>query len=127
VTLHARSLERARPVAAALGVSCAPLEGLEAGRHRLIINATPLGLHAGDASPVPAAVFDARTVAFDMIYDPAETDFLAGARAAGAETIPGREMLISQALVQFRLFTGEEATYEELEASFIEAQRARRG
>jgi len=126
VKLYARSLERARPVAARLQVSCAPLDALEAGSHRLIINATPLGLHAGDPSPVPATVFDARTIAFDMVYDPPDTPFLEGAKAAGAATIPGREMLIAQALVQFRLFTGAEATAEEMEASFVEAQRARR-
>ena len=61
-----------------------------------------------------------------MVYDPPDTPFLEGAKAAGAATIPGREMLIAQALVQFRLFTGAEATAEEMEASFVEAQRARR-
>jgi shikimate 5-dehydrogenase len=36
-------------------------------------------------------------------------------------------MLVCQGLAQFRLFTGEEATFEEFEASFIRGQEARKG
>jgi shikimate dehydrogenase len=61
-----------------------------------------------------------------MIYDPPETPFLRAARAAGATTIPGREMLICQALVQFRLFSGTEATHEEFEAAFQRGLGARK-
>ncbi len=125
VTIYFRNPARGRPVAGALGVDASPIEQLTAGRHQLIVNATPLGMHAGDASPVPASVFDPGTWAFDMIYDPPGTPFLEAARAAGGRIIPGREMLICQALVQFRLFTGREATYEELEASFLRAQASR--
>ncbi|HVR76603.1 MAG TPA: type I 3-dehydroquinate dehydratase [Planctomycetota bacterium] len=126
VTLYSRSIERGRPVAEALGVLSAPLGTLEEGRHGLIVNATPLGLRPGDPSPVPAEVFNPRTIAFDMIYEPPETPFLTAARSRGAPWIPGREMLLCQGLVQFRLFTGAEASYEELEAAFLDGQAARR-
>ena len=125
VTIYYRNRERGRPVAEALGVDSAPLPDLTAGRHQLIINATPLGMKAGDPSPAPPTVFDAHTTAFDMVYDPPETPFLEAARESGSGTIPGREMLICQGLVQFKLFTGEEATYEELEAGFLNGQAAR--
>jgi 3-dehydroquinate dehydratase/shikimate dehydrogenase len=126
VTIYFRNPERGEPVARALGVDSAPLPNLAAGRHQLILNATPLGMKPGDLSPVPHDVFNADTTAFDMVYDPPETPFLAAAREAGSKTIQGREMLICQGLVQFQLFTGEEATYEELEAGFLSGQAARR-
>jgi 3-dehydroquinate dehydratase/shikimate dehydrogenase len=117
VTIYYRNPERGRPVATALGADSAPLGDLRAGRHQLIINATPLGLKPEDPSPVPPEVFDAQTTAFDMVYDPPETPFLLAARESKSGTIPGQEMLICQGQVQFQLFTGEEATYEELEAA----------
>jgi 3-dehydroquinate dehydratase/shikimate dehydrogenase len=126
VTLYFRNPARGGPVAAALGVEGLPLDRLRPGRHGLIINATPLGLRAGDPSPAPAAVFDEETAAFEMVYGPPETAFLAAARAAGARTaIRGGEMLVAQAIEQFRLFTGQEAAWEELETYFLEAQGRR--
>jgi shikimate 5-dehydrogenase len=126
VTIYYRNVAKGPPVAAALGAESLPLGELARGRHGLLVNATPLGLHTGDPSPVPASVFEAAGVAFDMVYDPPETAFLAAARAAGAATIPGREMLIAQAVVQFRLFTGAEASHEEFAGNFSEAIRRRR-
>jgi 3-dehydroquinate dehydratase/shikimate dehydrogenase len=120
VTLYFRNRERGKPVAEALGVPSKLLGELSPASHGLLINATPLGLHPGDPSPAPASVFKESTIAFDMVYGSAETPFLAAARSAGAQVIPGHEMLICQGLVQFRLFTGREATYEEFEATLKE-------
>ena len=126
VTMYYRNPQRGDPVAQSLEVRGQQLDTLHAGRHALLINATSLGLNASDPSPVDRAVFDTETLAFDMVYDPPETEFLRLAVAAGAETIPGREMLICQGLVQFRLFTGRDATYEEFETAFLQGQAARR-
>jgi 3-dehydroquinate dehydratase/shikimate dehydrogenase len=126
VTIYFRDPSRGGPVAAALGAAGLPLERLERGRQRLIVNATPLGLHENDPSPVPAGVFDGRTVAFDMVYGPPGTPFLEAARAGGAgATIGGAEMLVAQAIEQFRLFTGRDVTLEELEGHLREAERRR--
>jgi shikimate 5-dehydrogenase len=45
-------------------------------------------------------------VAYDLVYNPAETRFLREARAAGCETVGGLGMLVAQAEEQFRLWTG---------------------
>jgi 3-dehydroquinate dehydratase/shikimate dehydrogenase len=126
VVIYYRSRERGEPVALDLGVEGKVVADLAAGRHELLINATPLGLHAGDPSPVPAEVFARDTWAFDMVYDPPLTPFLLAARERGARLIPGREMLIAQAAVQFRIFTGEEVAPGELEAAFDRALARRR-
>ncbi|HZN60209.1 MAG TPA: type I 3-dehydroquinate dehydratase [Planctomycetota bacterium] len=125
--LYARNPERGAAVAKNLGVESRPLAELRRGGQGLILNATPLGLHESDPSPAPREAFEARTVAFDMVYGSERTAFLEAARAAGSILIPGREMLIRQALAQFRLFTGLEAELSEFEESFLAGQRARQG
>lgn len=127
-TIYYRSEERGAPVAAELGVPSRHLSELSPGSHGMIVNATPLGLKAGDPSPVPPKVFNSSTIAFDMIYDPPETPFLAAAASGGADLrIAGREMLICQGIVQFQLFTGKAVSYAEFEMSFLKAQKLRYG
>ncbi len=78
----------------------------------LIINATPLGLHGGEAMPADLleAVRDAQVSdAFDMVYRPLETPFLRAARGSGAHTVDGLTMLIGQARRSFALFFGAAA------------------
>jgi shikimate dehydrogenase len=76
-----------------------------------IVNASPLGMV--HASPMPPALLDALSraapgaTAFDMVYDPVETPFLAAARAAGHRTADGLLMLVGQARHAFALFFGE--------------------
>lgn len=73
----------------------------------LVINASPLGMRgqpplAFDWSHAPPG-----SIAYDIVTDPVETEFLNDARAAGHKTIDGLAMLIGQAAEAFRLFFGE--------------------
>lgn len=82
----------------------------------LIINATPLGLHGGEAMPAPLldAVAEASAgAAFDMVYLPLETPFLRAAAASGARSVDGLTMLIGQARRSFALFFGADAPLEQ--------------
>ncbi len=130
-TLYFRNMERGSPVAASLGVPGRPLAVLNPalcrGEHRVVINATSLGLKPGDPSPVDPGAFSRGLIAFEMIYEPAETRFLAAAAEAGTECIPGREMLVAQAVGQFKIFTGLDAGYEELEENFLRGIAIRHG
>ncbi|MES3154523.1 shikimate 5-dehydrogenase [Sphingomonas faeni] len=74
----------------------------------LLVNVTPLGMAGADAG---ALAFDAAAiarcrVAFDVVALPAETPFLAAARAAGKRVVTGAEVATLQALEQFVLYTG---------------------
>ena len=118
VTLYYRNPDRGAPVARDLGVAGKPLSEL-AGNERLIVNATPLGLKPGDASPIPEGVFTSDSIAFDMVYGTAVTPFIQAAQAAGATCIHGKEMLVEQGLVQFELFTGRRCSYETFETGLL--------
>lgn len=74
-----------------------------------LINTTSLGLKANDASPLPEACFAKNHAVYDSIYKPAETKFLALAKAAGAKTGNGLTMLLHQGNLAFqRWFPGTE-------------------
>lgn len=68
----------------------------ETAQRDIIINATSLGLKAGDALPLDDLNFKKEQVVSDIIMDPVETPFLAAARACGARIHPGLPMLQSQ-------------------------------
>jgi shikimate dehydrogenase len=64
-----------------------------------IVNCTPLGTHPDiDLHPdIPFLYLDSRHIAYDLIYNPAETRFLALANAQKVTTINGLRMLELQA------------------------------
>jgi shikimate dehydrogenase len=66
---------------------------------KIVINCTPLGTSPNtDAFPdLPYAFFTKQHIAFDLIYNPEETLFLQKAKAYGAVTKNGYEMLVFQA------------------------------
>ncbi|MBI4582456.1 MAG: type I 3-dehydroquinate dehydratase [Planctomycetes bacterium] len=130
-TLYFRNIERGRPVAEALGIPGHLIGDIRAGNHRVFINATPVGSQAGDPSPVPKEIFQGSAanprLAFEMVYEPAETRFLLDAREMGAEEISGREMLVAQGVAQFQLFTGATATEEEFSDHYRRGHALRHG
>ena len=72
----------------------------------LVINASPLGMRgqpelAFDWSHAPPGA-----IAYDIVTDPLETEFLRAAKAAGHPALDGFSMLIGQAARAFELFFG---------------------
>jgi len=80
-------------------------------RAGVIVQATPVGRN-GERHCLPWQRIShgdspqQSPVAFEMLYLPRETPFLAEARAAGCTAIEGWEMLLSQGVVAQRFFTG---------------------
>lgn len=72
----------------------------------LVVNASPLGMRgqpplAFDWSHAPPGA-----IAYDIVTDPLETEFLRNAGASGHQTIDGLAMLIGQAALAFEKFFG---------------------
>ncbi|MFV7235945.1 shikimate dehydrogenase family protein [Flavobacterium sp. ZB4R12] len=67
--------------------------------YQIIINSTPVGTSPNvDAFPlIPYEFFTNKHIAYDLIYNPAETQFLKKAAAQGAQIKNGLDMLIFQA------------------------------
>lgn len=105
----ARDPAKSSALAAEFGVRALPWEERAAARAGLVVNATPLGMlgERQHVSPLPEdADPDPDQIAYDLVYNPVRTRFLARAEAAGCRTIDGLEMFLHQAAEQFRLWTG---------------------
>jgi len=94
------------------GLECAA--GFPGGGVDLVLNATSLGLKAGDGLPLDAGVFPLARArfAYDMIYRPSETPFLRAAKEAGLRTANGMGMLLHQGAAALEIWTGMEAPVE---------------
>lgn len=68
----------------------------------LLIQTTSLGLKSTDPQVIPDACFLPHHCAYDTIYQPPETPFLASARRAGCRTDNGLSLLIHQGAIAFQ-------------------------
>jgi shikimate dehydrogenase len=79
----------------------------------IILHCTSVGMHPKEhASLVPPDLFRSGQVVFDIVYNPLETKLLKDAKAKGLKIIPGVEMFVNQAVLQFERFTGVDAPVE---------------
>jgi 3-dehydroquinate dehydratase/shikimate dehydrogenase len=111
VTLFARNVEKAMPVAEKFGAGCKHLDGASFSGFELVVNATPLGMRGEmeDETPAFSGQLRGARLAYDLNYNPQETRFLSEARRAGCDQLGGLQMLVAQAAEQFRLWTGQAA------------------
>lgn len=113
LTIYARDLHKAQPLADEFKTRIAALDGF-AGDADIVINCTPIGMlhHSEGQSPLPAESLAGVKLVYDLIYTPEETALLRDARKAGCQTLGGLAMLVGQAAEQFRLWTGLDASAE---------------
>lgn len=79
----------------------------------IVIQATPVGMAPNvDATLVPKELWRSGQVAFDLVYNPAETMYLKDAKEAGAVPLNGMLMLVNQGAEQIRRWSGQEPPVE---------------
>ena len=73
----------------------------------LIVQTTSVGMHPFESSdPLPFYEFSGEELVYDIVYAPPETVLLKRAKRAGCRALNGERMLLEQAYLQFRIFTG---------------------
>jgi shikimate dehydrogenase len=72
----------------------------------IIVNATPVGMTGKGGCPIPSDWLLPGQFVYDTIYTPAETQFLAEAKARGCRVQNGLGMLVRQGAKAFELWTG---------------------
>jgi shikimate dehydrogenase len=79
--------------------------------HEIIIQGTPVGMypHGEAETTIPKELLHPNQVVFDMVYRPLKTRLIRAAEEVGCRTIPGLEMLVNQAVLQFEAWTGVSA------------------
>jgi shikimate dehydrogenase len=81
-----------------------PADDLSALEADLAVNATPLGLHLGD--PLPPTAGARYRAALDLVYSPADTEWVRRCRVEGIPAADGKEMLLGQGAAAFRRWWG---------------------
>jgi shikimate dehydrogenase len=131
VTIAARRPEQARALIAQFSDHASNLIRIEFDANdfrsavyglSLVINATPAGMFpAVEDSPWPAGIpLPRRAVFYDLVYNPRETKFVLDARFAGLRAFTGLGMLVEQAALAFKTWTGFDVPRELLIAAMEE-------
>lgn len=87
----------------------------EIARAKVLVNATAVGMAAGE-TPIPAELLSPDLLVMDLIYNPAQTQLLKDAQAAGDTVLGGELMLLQQGARAFELWTGKPAPMEVMQA-----------
>ncbi|HVS01321.1 MAG TPA: type I 3-dehydroquinate dehydratase [Thermoanaerobaculia bacterium] len=108
VTLTNRNPSRGWVVAEELQLPFVPLTAFDPGGYSIVVHATSLGREETDLLPFAVERLHPAAVLVDLVYGSRPTRLGRAAGARGVEVIDGREVLLHQALAQFRLMTGRE-------------------
>lgn len=91
----------------------------------VLINCTSIGLNDPSGRvPVDFNTVPPSCVVADVVFNPAETQFLKAAKARGCKTLDGLGMLVNQGAIAFRTWTGVEpnrAVMRDAVEEFLEA------
>lgn len=81
------------------------LTGEVIANNRLIINTTPVGTQSAEVPCIPYEFFTENHAAIDLVYNPAQTEFLKKAAARKAYTENGADMLRKQAEASWKIWS----------------------
>lgn len=110
VTIHNRTLHKAETLAKRFDCHAADLTDASIANADIICNATLVGMNPHESEmPINADLLSSRQIVFEAIYNPYETRLVKEAKKCGAQVIHGTEMLLYQAMSQFKLYTGQPA------------------
>ncbi len=109
ITVTSRNPEAAEVLAKTLNGKWIAWEDRHNIQPSILVNGTPIGMFPDvDSSPFKTNKLSNDTLVFDTVYNPEQTLFIKGARAAGCQVITGLQMFVRQAAYQYRLYTGLE-------------------
>ena len=110
VTILSRTVGKAKSLADYFGCGYGPLSKLKDMDYDILINTTSVGMHPNaDESVIPSNLIKKNSVVFDIVFNPFKTKLLKDAEKKNCRIIPGFEMLVYGAMLQFRLWTNKNA------------------
>jgi 3-dehydroquinate dehydratase/shikimate dehydrogenase len=119
VTITNRNKDRGSNLARDVGCRYVEWPRRMATLSDVLINCTPVGMFPEvDDIPIPPGYLREGMVVFDTIYNPENTLLIKEARVRGCIVVSGVDMFVRQAILQFQIFTEQEAP-EELMAKVV--------
>ena len=89
-----------------------------ASEYRFIINSTSVGLK-NEPSPISTDTINEKSIVYDIVYMPMNTDLIKKSKEKGATIIYGYEMLLGQAAKAFEIWHGIEAPYDAMKRTVL--------
>ncbi len=94
------------------GYQYCPWEQREHQDINILVNCTPIGMYPNvDKAPISKTALHAGMIVFDAVYNPEYTWLIRMAKEQGCIVVPGMEMFVGQAILQFKYFTNEKASF----------------
>ena len=122
VVIASRTISRSQALARRLGCSAEEWGNRHRIEPELLVNCTPVGMHPNvDATPFEKHYLKPHMIVFDTVYNPENTLLIKEATARGCRLVTGVEMFVRQAQLQFELFTGKQASAEQMRESLKRA------
>ncbi|HET9008803.1 MAG TPA: shikimate dehydrogenase [Nitrosarchaeum sp.] len=125
ITIANRTLANAKTMAEfsnKIGLKASAIKidevGNTAKNYDVIVNATSIGLK-NESCPISLEGINSKTIVYDIVYMPINTDFLKKAKEKGAIIIYGYEMLLGQATRAFEIWHGMEAPYNAMKKALL--------
>ena len=125
ITIANRTLKNATNLsefAKKIGLNTSPKKIEEIEQHienyDIIINSTSLGLK-NELSPISFEGVNQKTIVYDIVYAPMNTDFIKKAKEKKLEVIYGYEMLLGQATRAFEIWHGMKAPYNAMKKALL--------
>jgi shikimate dehydrogenase len=121
ISISNRNIRRAQELAASVGGLGFGLQEVEmlVPQADIIINATTVGMKAGEGRLFAGRLLHSGQAVFDIIYN-RQTELLLDARAAGALAIDGVMMLVYQGAKALEIWTGKKAPVAVMEKAVRE-------
>jgi len=125
ITIANRTLENASSLskfAKMIGLNSNAMETKDvmdtAKDYDIIVNATSVGLR-NEPSVISLQGINEKTIVYDIVYMPMNTDFIKKAKAKNAIVIYGYEMLLGQAVRAFEIWHNMEAPYNAMKKALL--------
>ena len=125
ITIANRTLEKAKRLSEfakriGLDANAIKIEDVNdsAKDYNIIVNATSVGLK-NEPSPISLDNINEKTVVYDIVYMPMNTDFIKKAKVKNAVIIFGYEMLLGQAVRAFEIWHDMEAPYNAMKRALL--------
>jgi len=125
ITIANRTLENAKRLSEfsrKIGLNADGIEMEEvkdtAKDYDIIVNATSIGLK-NEPSVISLEGINEKTIVYDIVYMPINTDFIKKAKEKNAVIIFGYEMLLGQAIRAFEIWHGIEAPYNAMKKALL--------
>jgi shikimate dehydrogenase len=125
ITIANRSLENANILAQfaqKIGIDANALTlnqvGDSASDYDIIVNATSIGLN-NEPSPISTKTISEKSLVYDIVYKPINTDLIKQSKKNGAAIVYGYEMLLGQAAIAFKIWHGIDAPFDVMKKSIL--------